>query len=185
MVHCHNLPHEDHDMMHQFSVGLKDGDVDDERPDLGRPGERRLRQLTAGPPEHRAPPIESKSGCSPWFSSPVGSNSSPTCVRCRIAGPGGRHGVRRSARHPDRPMVDRDRIRARPAGPAGPGPAHLGRSARRSVRPRDRRGGRRRSAVSAVRRAPRPGYAGRPSPARDGRPVVVAVGSQYRPCGSS
>ena len=22
MVHCHNLPHEDHDMMHQFSVGL-------------------------------------------------------------------------------------------------------------------------------------------------------------------
>jgi len=28
MVHCHNLPHEDHDMMHQFSVGLKDGDHD-------------------------------------------------------------------------------------------------------------------------------------------------------------
>jgi FtsP/CotA-like multicopper oxidase with cupredoxin domain len=25
MVHCHNLPHEDHDMMHQFSVGLNDG----------------------------------------------------------------------------------------------------------------------------------------------------------------
>ena len=24
MVHCHNLVHEDHDMMHQFSVGLKD-----------------------------------------------------------------------------------------------------------------------------------------------------------------
>ena len=22
MVHCHNLPHEDHDMMNQFSVGL-------------------------------------------------------------------------------------------------------------------------------------------------------------------
>ena len=28
MVHCHNLPHEDHDMMHQFSVGLKRGEVD-------------------------------------------------------------------------------------------------------------------------------------------------------------
>jgi FtsP/CotA-like multicopper oxidase with cupredoxin domain len=28
MVHCHNLPHEDHDMMVQFSVGLKPGDVD-------------------------------------------------------------------------------------------------------------------------------------------------------------
>ena len=28
MVHCHNLPHEDHDMMHQFSVGLKDDDYD-------------------------------------------------------------------------------------------------------------------------------------------------------------
>lgn len=22
MVHCHNLPHEDHDMMQQFAVGL-------------------------------------------------------------------------------------------------------------------------------------------------------------------
>jgi FtsP/CotA-like multicopper oxidase with cupredoxin domain len=28
MVHCHNLPHEDHDMMHQYSVGLAPGDVD-------------------------------------------------------------------------------------------------------------------------------------------------------------
>ncbi|WP_306233776.1 multicopper oxidase family protein [Agrococcus beijingensis] len=28
MVHCHNLPHEDHDMMVQFSVGLADGAVD-------------------------------------------------------------------------------------------------------------------------------------------------------------
>jgi FtsP/CotA-like multicopper oxidase with cupredoxin domain len=28
MVHCHNLPHEDHDMMGQFAVGLKDVEVD-------------------------------------------------------------------------------------------------------------------------------------------------------------
>jgi FtsP/CotA-like multicopper oxidase with cupredoxin domain len=28
MVHCHNLPHEDHDMMSQFSVGLAAGEVD-------------------------------------------------------------------------------------------------------------------------------------------------------------
>jgi FtsP/CotA-like multicopper oxidase with cupredoxin domain len=28
MIHCHNLPHEDHDMMVQFSVGLKPGEVD-------------------------------------------------------------------------------------------------------------------------------------------------------------
>lgn len=28
MIHCHNLVHEDHDMMHQFSVGLNPGDVD-------------------------------------------------------------------------------------------------------------------------------------------------------------
>jgi FtsP/CotA-like multicopper oxidase with cupredoxin domain len=28
MVHCHNLPHEDHDMMAQFSVGLGPNDVD-------------------------------------------------------------------------------------------------------------------------------------------------------------
>ena len=26
MVHCHNLPHEDHDMMHQFAVGTVPGD---------------------------------------------------------------------------------------------------------------------------------------------------------------
>jgi hypothetical protein len=32
MVHCHNLPHEDHDMMHQFSVGLKEGSSDDNDP---------------------------------------------------------------------------------------------------------------------------------------------------------
>lgn len=28
MVHCHNLVHEDHDMMHQFSVGLDEGYID-------------------------------------------------------------------------------------------------------------------------------------------------------------
>jgi spore coat protein A len=32
MVHCHNLPHEDHDMMQQFSVGLKNGYVDQNDP---------------------------------------------------------------------------------------------------------------------------------------------------------
>jgi FtsP/CotA-like multicopper oxidase with cupredoxin domain len=30
MVHCHNLPHEDHDMMHQFSVGMKESDFDED-----------------------------------------------------------------------------------------------------------------------------------------------------------
>jgi len=28
MIHCHNLVHEDHDMMSQFSVGLKQSDMD-------------------------------------------------------------------------------------------------------------------------------------------------------------
>ncbi len=28
MIHCHNLPHEDHDMMVQFSVGLRPDEVD-------------------------------------------------------------------------------------------------------------------------------------------------------------
>lgn len=28
MLHCHNLPHEDHDMMVQFSVGLAESDYD-------------------------------------------------------------------------------------------------------------------------------------------------------------
>ncbi|HEX8508952.1 MAG TPA: multicopper oxidase domain-containing protein [Propionibacteriaceae bacterium] len=37
MVHCHNLVHEDHDMMHQFSVGLKDGDVDPNDPITAAP----------------------------------------------------------------------------------------------------------------------------------------------------
>ena len=37
MVHCHNLPHEDHDMMHQFSVGLKNGAVDPDDPIKAEP----------------------------------------------------------------------------------------------------------------------------------------------------
>lgn len=32
MVHCHNLPHEDHDMMLQFRVGLKEGEADPNDP---------------------------------------------------------------------------------------------------------------------------------------------------------
>lgn len=32
MIHCHNLPHEDHDMMLQYSVGLKKGDPDPNDP---------------------------------------------------------------------------------------------------------------------------------------------------------
>lgn len=32
MVHCHNLPHEDHDMMVQFSVGIEDFDNDPNDP---------------------------------------------------------------------------------------------------------------------------------------------------------
>jgi FtsP/CotA-like multicopper oxidase with cupredoxin domain len=32
MIHCHNLPHEDHDMMHQFRVGLRPGDADPNDP---------------------------------------------------------------------------------------------------------------------------------------------------------
>jgi FtsP/CotA-like multicopper oxidase with cupredoxin domain len=32
MIHCHNLPHEDHDMMQQFTVGLRPGDPDPHDP---------------------------------------------------------------------------------------------------------------------------------------------------------
>jgi FtsP/CotA-like multicopper oxidase with cupredoxin domain len=32
MVHCHNLPHEDHDMMVQFRVGLEEGEPDPNHP---------------------------------------------------------------------------------------------------------------------------------------------------------
>ncbi len=32
MIHCHNLPHEDHDMMGQFSVGLSSSSTDDNDP---------------------------------------------------------------------------------------------------------------------------------------------------------
>ncbi|MET3922975.1 multicopper oxidase domain-containing protein [Arthrobacter sp. UYEF20] len=32
MMHCHNLPHEDHDMMAQFRVGLKETDPDEDHP---------------------------------------------------------------------------------------------------------------------------------------------------------
>ena len=32
MMHCHNLVHEDHDMMHQFAVGWKPGQPDPNDP---------------------------------------------------------------------------------------------------------------------------------------------------------
>jgi spore coat protein A, manganese oxidase len=34
MVHCHNLPHEDHDMMVQFAVGWRPGEPDPDDPIL-------------------------------------------------------------------------------------------------------------------------------------------------------
>lgn len=37
MVHCHNLPHEDHDMMGQFSVGLTPGQTDPHDPITAAP----------------------------------------------------------------------------------------------------------------------------------------------------
>jgi FtsP/CotA-like multicopper oxidase with cupredoxin domain len=37
MVHCHNLPHEDHDMMTQFAVGWKPGQFDPNDPVLAAP----------------------------------------------------------------------------------------------------------------------------------------------------
>jgi hypothetical protein len=38
MIHCHNLPHEDHDMMAQFSVGIDTNDPDPNHPvDAVRP----------------------------------------------------------------------------------------------------------------------------------------------------
>jgi FtsP/CotA-like multicopper oxidase with cupredoxin domain len=37
MVHCHNLPHEDHDMMQQFAVGWKPGQPDPNDPILSAP----------------------------------------------------------------------------------------------------------------------------------------------------
>jgi spore coat protein A, manganese oxidase len=37
MVHCHNLPHEDHDMMQQFAVGWRPGDPDRNHPILAAP----------------------------------------------------------------------------------------------------------------------------------------------------
>ena len=37
MVHCHNLVHEDHDMMSQFAVGWKPGEIDDCDPILTHP----------------------------------------------------------------------------------------------------------------------------------------------------
>jgi FtsP/CotA-like multicopper oxidase with cupredoxin domain len=37
MVHCHNLPHEDHDMMAQFAVGWRPGEPDPDDPILAAP----------------------------------------------------------------------------------------------------------------------------------------------------
>ena len=46
MMHCHNLLHEDHDMMHQFSVGLNNGETDD-RTYRDRRGHHRSRTTRA------------------------------------------------------------------------------------------------------------------------------------------
>ena len=40
MVHCHNLVHEDHDMMAQFAVGMKPGARDPNDPIGGAPPHR-------------------------------------------------------------------------------------------------------------------------------------------------
>ena len=40
MMHCHNLPHEDHDMMVQFSVGLGPDEVDPHDPIGADPARR-------------------------------------------------------------------------------------------------------------------------------------------------
>ena len=39
MMHCHNLVHEDHDMMGQFGVGWKPGDADINDPITAAPAE--------------------------------------------------------------------------------------------------------------------------------------------------
>ena len=40
MVHCHNLVHEDHDMMAQFAVGMRPGARDPNDPIGGAPPQR-------------------------------------------------------------------------------------------------------------------------------------------------
>ncbi|MBD1542792.1 multicopper oxidase family protein [Arthrobacter sp. IA7] len=62
MIHCHNLPHEDHDMMAQFSVGLDTNDVDPNHPvEAVRPhpiGQAAPAQGTAEAPQTSTQPTE-------------------------------------------------------------------------------------------------------------------------------
>jgi spore coat protein A, manganese oxidase len=62
MVHCHNLAHEDHDMMVQYAVGWKPGDPDPNDPILAAPcvldnlPRRPPRRPPDRPPRRRRPP---------------------------------------------------------------------------------------------------------------------------------
>jgi FtsP/CotA-like multicopper oxidase with cupredoxin domain len=52
MIHCHNLPHEDHDMMAQFSVGIDTNDPDPNHPmEASRPHPITQTATAAGPAE--------------------------------------------------------------------------------------------------------------------------------------
>ena len=84
MIHCHNLPHEDHDMMVQFSVGLGADEVDPHDPIGADPATRdddddRGRSPDPFPPgvPRRRPSSGSGSGSGSGSSGP-GSGSTPS-----------------------------------------------------------------------------------------------------------
>ncbi|HEX2176542.1 MAG TPA: multicopper oxidase domain-containing protein, partial [Nocardioidaceae bacterium] len=64
MVHCHNLVHEDHDMMTQFAVGWKPGEVDDNDPIAAAPCQDDLLppQVGVAPGRPEAPEAELDDG---------------------------------------------------------------------------------------------------------------------------
>jgi spore coat protein A, manganese oxidase len=64
MVHCHNLVHEDHDMMTQFAVGWRPGDVDDNDPIAAAPCEEDFFPADVGgaPARPKRPEAEADDG---------------------------------------------------------------------------------------------------------------------------
>ena len=58
MIHCHNLPHEDHDMMVQFSVGLDPDDDDPHHPIAADPAKHDYDGDDDIPPDHYPPGYE-------------------------------------------------------------------------------------------------------------------------------
>jgi spore coat protein A len=76
MIHCHNLSHEDHDMMTQFQVGAHDADCDPVN--AAPPSYAAETELGVQPPETEAPETEAPTSTAPTTTAPETASSATT-----------------------------------------------------------------------------------------------------------